>query len=163
MHTNGISPNVRLMAALMAVVVVVAFIAPELAAAQGTQVLLEADGLFQLAKLKMKEKKFAEAEGYLRKIVGLTFPNEPKAQRVLAGSYVVLVDALYRQHKWDEGLKEGLAGLRVPGLKTPCVFAAELLKLIGQCYEKKGNADKAAEYLERSVKMHASLAKANKR
>ena len=151
--------DLRKWAAMMAVVVVMVVFVTGFALANDKQNLLRAEGLFQRAKLLMKKRAFNKAAIELRKIIKMKLNGNRKAMLIKAGSHMLLVDVLYRAKKYDEGLKTGLAALKKPVFKKPSRFKAELYKLIGKLYEKKGNVDKALEYNDRYMKMQAKRKK----
>lgn len=159
MKVTRVFGDLRKWAAMMAVVVGMVFFVTGFALANSKQALLEAEGLFQRAKLLMKKRAFSKAALPLKKIIKMKLNGEKKAMLIKAGSHMLLVDVLYRGKKYDEGLKTGLAALKKPVFKRPSRFKAELYKLIGKLYEKKGNVDKAIEYNDRYLKMQSKRKK----
>ena len=151
--------DLRKWAVMMAVVMGMVVFVTGFALANDKQQLLEAEGLFQRAKLLMKKKAFDKAAIELKKIVKMKLNGDKRATLIMAGSHMLLVDVLYRGKKYDEGLKIGLSALKKPVFKKPSSFKAELYKLIGKLYEKKGNVDKALEYNDRYMKMQAKRKK----
>jgi len=116
-------------------------------------VFMEADGIFQLAKLKMKQKKYNDAENLLRQLAALGFPKSAKADRILAGTHLVLVDSLMRQKKWKVALRDGHRALKLHTYKKPSIYKAEMLKILGKAFGKTGDDVKAAKYFEDSLAM----------
>lgn len=128
---------------------------PEPLMAENTSdgVFMEADGIFQLAKLKMKQQKYNEAEVLVRQLAALAFPQSEKADRILAGTHLVLVDSLMRQNKWKDALKDGHLALKLHAYQEASIYKAEMLKILGKAFEKTGDDLKAARYFEDSLKM----------
>lgn len=122
-------------------------------------VYMEAEGIFQLAKVKMKQKKYSEAEKLLRQLTALNFPKEKKAHPIIAGSHLVLVDSLMRQKKWKPALRDGHTALKLEAFKVPSIYKAEMLKLLGKAFSKTGDDAKAAKYLEDSLNMYKKVRK----
>lgn len=152
------------MVVLVALVAAVGVPAAAVAEDGGNRTLLMAEGLFRIARVKMTQRQFPEAEANLRRLVALPFPAaDPKAQSMLAASYVGLVDSLMRQTKLDEALRTGLEALKLPCFAKPSVFKSELYKMLGKAYEAKGAADKSVEYFEKAVQMLDALDAARKR
>lgn len=156
----------RSLAAMVALVALAACVVAPMASAEdnANRTLLMAEGLFRIAKVKMTQRQFPEAETNLRRLVALPFPAaDPKAQSMLAASYVGLVDCLMRQAKLDDALRTGLEALKLPCFAKPSVFKSELYKMLGKAYEAKGAADKSVEYFEKAVQMLDALDAARKR
>ena len=122
-------------------------------------VYLEAEGIFQLAKVKMKQKKYDEAEKLLRQLTALHFPETQKSYPIIAGSNLVLVDSLMRQQKWKVALKDGHSALKLEPFKVPSIYKAEMLKLLGKAFSNIGDDTKAARYLEDSLAMYKKVRK----
>jgi len=123
-------------------------------------VLLKAESLFRLAKIKMKKRQFAESEKLLRRLVALNFPKDDhKAERMLAASHVGLVDVLVSQRKWNAGLKAANEALALPIFNTKDskrgLLKAELYKFLARIYEVKGDMDKSEEYLEKALELQS--------
>jgi len=116
-------------------------------------VFMEADSIFQLAKMKMKKRKYAEAEQLLRQLAALNFPDSKKSRPIIAGTHLVLVDSLMRQKKWKQALKDGHRALKLRPYSKPSIYKADMLKMLGKAFGRTGNDEKATKYLEDSIAM----------